>query len=280
MPVVNRRTFLKTAVATPVVGTVAGVGYGFAESGRLTVERVRVPVPRLPLAFDGLRVAFLTDLHHGPYTELDFISQVVRTTLSLQPDLILLGGDYSLRERKYIHPCFERLAGLSAPLGVFGVLGNHDYAHGLADTRAGMRSARVTELTNDGVWLSRGGDRLRLGGVDDLWRGDPDATPAVGDATADEACLVISHNPDFAETLTDPRVGLVLSGHTHGGQVIVPGARNPFIPSRYGEKYNRGLVEAPTTTVYVSRGLGLTGLPVRYNCPPELTLLTLSAPTS
>lgn len=274
----NRRTFLKAVVAAPLAGGVAGVGYGFAEADGITVERVAVTVPHLSTAFDGLGVAFLTDLHHGPYTGLDFVTRIVRTTLALQPDLILLGGDYSLRERTYIRPCFERLAGLSAPLGVFGVLGNHDYAHGLDDTKAGMRSARITELTNTGVWLTRGSNRLRLGGVDDLWRGKPDLIPALDSATPDDACLLVSHNPDYAETLTDRRVGLVLSGHTHGGQVIVPGTRNPFIPSRYGDKYTRGLVEAPTTTVYVSRGLGLTGLPVRYNCPPELTLLTLTAP--
>jgi uncharacterized protein len=277
---VNRRTFLKAAVATPVVGTVAGVGYGFAEADGITVERVTAPLPNLPAAFDGLTVAFLTDIHHGPYTGLEFVSRIVRTTLTLQPDLILLGGDYSLRDRKYIRPCFDVLAGLRAPLGVFGVLGNHDYAHGLDDTRAGMRAAGITELTNAGGWLTRGNDRLRVGGVDDLWRGKPDVTPAVGGATAADACLLVSHNPDVAETLTDRRVGLMLSGHTHGGQVIAPGLRNPFIPSRYGEKYSHGLVEAPATTVYVSRGLGLTGLPVRYNCPPELTLLTLTAPTT
>jgi uncharacterized protein len=91
---------------------------------------------------------------------------------------------------------------------------------------------------------------------------------------------VVSHNPDFAETLTDRRVGLMLSGHTHGGQVSVPGMANPFVPSRYGMKYAHGLVEAPATKVYVSKGLGLTALPMRFNCPPELTLITLKAEAS
>ncbi|MEO2090399.1 MAG: metallophosphoesterase, partial [Gemmataceae bacterium] len=238
------------------------------------------PLPNLPGAFDGLRVAFLADIHHGPYTELEFVAQVVRTTLALQPDLILLGGDYCLRERRYIAPCFDVLQILSAPLGVYGVLGNHDHWHGLDETRAGMRRAGVEELTDRGVWLTRGAGRVRLGGVDDLWCGRPDLAAAVGDATREDAVLLLCHNPDLAETLTDRRVGLVLSGHTHGGQVIVPGMINPFIPSRYGNKYSHGRVEAPATTVYVSRGLGLTGLPVRYNCPPELTLLTLTAPVT
>lgn len=275
----NRRTFLKTTAAAALAGTTATTCYGFAEASGFEVTRPTLPIPNLPLPFEGLRIAFLTDIHYGPYTELAFIAKAVRTALSLQPDLILLGGDYSHREAKYIRPCFEVLKELTAPLGVFGVLGNHDYTDGVEDTRREMRRAGVRELTNDGVWLTRGGERVRLGGVDDLWWGNPDVGMALGEATIQDTCLLLSHNPDFVETLADPRVGLVLSGHTHGGQLAVPGMVNPFIPSRYGDKYAQGVVEGPTARVYVSRGLGTTGLPVRYNCPPELTLLTLRTPT-
>lgn len=272
----NRRQFLKgTAAATVAVG-VGGLGYGFAEGGAIGIEQVDVAVRNLPAAFDGFRVAFLTDIHHGPYVGLEQVTNMVRTARHLQPDLILLGGDYCLRDRKFIAPCFDVLAGLRADHGVFGVLGNHDYQHGVSQTRAGFRKARITELTNAGVWLTKGNARLRLAGVDDLWKGVPELEPAISGVTAEDACVLVSHNPDFAEKkLRDRRVGLVLSGHTHGGQVVVPGATNPFIPSAYGDKYAQGLVEGPTAPVYVSRGLGLSGLPVRYNCSPELALLTL-----
>ncbi len=271
----NRRTFLRVAAATTAAVPLGGVCYGFAESNRLKIDRQTIGLPRLPAGFRGTRVAFLTDIHLGPFLAEDYVASVVRTTLLLDPDLILLGGDYSHRDGKYIAPCFELLAKLSAPLGVFGVLGNHDYWHGLEETKAGMRRAKVVELTNRGVWLKRGGDRLRLAGVDDLWAGRPDAQAALGDAAANDACLLVSHNPDFAETLTDRRVGLVLSGHTHGGQVVVPGYGSPVVPSRYGQKYAHGLVEAPATRVYISAGIGMTGLPVRANCRPEITLVTL-----
>ncbi|HJZ54334.1 MAG TPA: metallophosphoesterase [Gemmataceae bacterium] len=271
----NRRVFLKAALAAAVPTPVVAASYGLFEASWLQIERPELPLPRLPLGFDGLRVAFLSDLHHGPYTPLDYVASVVRTTLTLQPDLILLGGGYSYKDAKYIGPCFEVLAGLKAPLGVFGVLGNHDYWHGLAQTKAGMKAAGVVELTNAGVWVERGGSRFRLGGVDDLWAGKPDVAPAMGDATTADAGLLLSHNPDIAETLRDPRVGLVLSGHTHGGQAVVPGVGAPFVPSRYGEKYLRGRVEAPATTVYVSRGLGTTVSPLRFGSRPELTLMTL-----
>lgn len=276
----NRRMFLKSTAATVLAGATAGVCYGYAEACGFEITKPTLTLPKLPAAFDGLRIAFLTDLHHGPYTDLPFVTSAVRATLALNPDLILLGGDYCLREAKYIRPVFDVLKSLSAPLGVFGVLGNHDYAHGETETRREMRRAGIEELTNGGVWVRRGGERVRLAGVDDLWWGKPDAGVALGESTADDAVLMLSHNPDYCETLRDPRVGLVLSGHTHGGQVRVPGMVNPFIPSRYGEKYSHGLVEAPTTRVYVSRGLGATGLPVRYNCPPELTLISLSAPST
>jgi predicted MPP superfamily phosphohydrolase len=271
----NRRSFFRTATVAALPTPVAAASYGMFEAGWLKVERPELVLPRLPHVFDGLRIAFLTDIHHGPYTNIDYVTSVVRTTLALQPDLIVLGGDYSYKEARYIAPCFEALAPLKAPLGVFGVLGNHDYWHGLDQTRAGLQAVGATELTNTGVWLERGGYRFRLGGVDDLWCGKPDVRPALGDATEADGCLLISHNPDFAERLRDPRVGLVLSGHTHGGQAVAPIAGAPFVPSRYGEKYLRGTVQAPATTVYVSRGLGTVVSPMRFGSRPELTVVKL-----
>jgi predicted MPP superfamily phosphohydrolase len=271
----DRRTFLKAAVVTVPAAAVGGASYSLYEAGAVVIERPEVAVPRLPAAFDGLRVAFLADIHHGPYVELDHVAAVVRTTLALQPDVVVLGGDYSTAEARYIGPCFEVLTGLKAPLGVYGVLGNHDYWHGIAESHAGFRASRIMEMTNAGVWLERGSHRLRLAGVDDMWCGQTHPTSALGDARADDACVLVSHNPDFAEKLRDERVGLVLSGHTHGGQLYVPGFGAPIVPSRYGQKYLKGLVQAPATQVYVSRGLGTVAAPMRFRSPPELTLLTL-----
>jgi predicted MPP superfamily phosphohydrolase len=272
----DRRIFLKAVAAAALPGAAATASYGLYEAGWVEVVRPQLPLPRLPHAFDQLSIAFLTDIHHGPFTSLDYVASVVRTTLALRPDLILLGGDYSLKDSKYIHPCFEVLAGLKAPLGVFGVLGNHDYWHGLEETREGFKAAEITELTNRGVWLERGSSRFRLAGVDDLWMGKVDVTGALGEAKPDDACLVVSHNPDVAEKLRDPRVGLMLSGHTHGGQVVFPGGA-PFVPSHYGQKYLHGLCHAPATTVYVSRGLGCMSIPIRFGSRPELTLISLAA---
>lgn len=273
----NRRTFVKAAIGTALATPFAAASYGLFESTWLKVDRQTLPLPRLPRSFDGTTVAFLTDIHHGPFTNLDYVTDVVRTTRMLQPDLILLGGDYSLRDSKYIGPCFEALSSLKAPMGVYGVLGNHDYWHGLNETQDGMQSAKITELTNTGVWFERRSERFRLAGIDDLWMGHRDLKAALGDAKNTDACLLLSHNPDVAETMRDPRVGLILSGHTHGGQVLVPGVGAPFVPSHYGAKYLKGFVEAPNTKVYVSRGLGLVGGPIRVGSRPELTFITLKA---
>ena len=272
----NRRVFLRSTLAAAIPAPAVVAGYGLFEAGWVRIDRQSLPLARLPKAFDGTTLAFLADIHHGPFTNLDYVAAVVRTTLALRPDLIVLGGDYSLKDGKYIRPCFDVLSALKAPLGVFAVLGNHDYWHGVTETRGAMTAAGAIELTNAGVWVRRGSERFRLAGVDDLWTGRVDAAAALGDATRDDACLLISHNPDLAEELRDPRVGLVLSGHTHGGQVVFPGGA-PFVPSAYGQKYLRGLVQAPETLVYVSRGLGTSGIPVRIASRPEINLITLKS---
>src|SRR5690349_8670652 len=118
----NRRLFLKTTLAA-TVGAPVAAGYGLFEASWVEIDRQTVPLPRLPGAFEGATVAFLTDIHHGPFTSLDYVASVVRTTLALTPDLIIHGGDFSLRDRRYIRPCLEVLAALKAPLGVYGVLG-------------------------------------------------------------------------------------------------------------------------------------------------------------
>jgi predicted MPP superfamily phosphohydrolase len=273
----DRRSFIRTAAVAAVPGAAFAASYGLFEAAWAEVVRVTLPLPHLPHVFSGTKVAFLADIHHGPFTSLEFVRSVIRATLSLEPDLIVLGGDYSLKDSKYIHPCFRELAALRAPMGVYGVLGNHDYWHGLDETREGFAMADITELTNRGVWLERGGYRFRLAGVDDLWYGHVDVQSALADAKSDDACLLISHNPDVAERLCDPRVGLMLSGHTHGGQVVFPTDYAPYVSSHYGQKYLRGVCEAPVTTVYVSRGLGCMGAPVRFCSRPELSLITLTS---
>jgi uncharacterized protein len=279
MTTLNRRSFLKSTarIAAASIGIPTLVAsYGFAESTHVHIDRQTLRIPRLPQGFQGKRIAFLTDLHHGPFISEDFIAGIVRTTNLLDVDMVVLGGDYSHRDGKYIAPCFDLLKNLSAPMGVHGVLGNHDYAHGLAETREGFRRAKITELTNRHITLTQRGEKLILAGVDDYWHGEVRVNKALEGVTVNDAVILLSHNPDVAETMSDRRVGLMLSGHTHGGQIAIPGYGAPMIPSRYGRKYAHGLVEAPTTNVFISAGTGMSILPVRANCRPELTVIELA----
>ena len=275
-PRLSRRALLKRMAWGSAGLAVGGLAYTMFEAGWVTVRRETIAVPRLPQPFVGTSVAFLADVHHGPFTGLDYVQQAVQRVNALQPDLILLGGDYVHRDRRYIAASLQAHARLTAPMGVFGVLGNHDHWEGAAETRAAMKAASIVELTNTGVWLEEDGARLRVGGVGDLWEDTQDLDAALADARESDTSLVLSHNPDFAESVTDPRVGLVLSGHTHGGQVVFPGMGAPLVPSRFGQKYLRGLVSAPHTQVYVTSGLGTITPPVRFCCRPEIVLITIT----
>ena len=160
-------------------------------------------------------------------------------------------------------------ADLRAPLGRFAVLGNHDYRTDPVLTRRALKDAGFTDLTNTGVWLERpGGARLRIAGVDDCRAGRPRLRQALGDLRAGEACLLLTHNPDYIERVRDQRVDLVL----------MPFVGAPVVPSRYGQKYRAGLVQGPRARVFVTTGVGTIGPPVRFRCPPEVALVTLRSP--
>lgn len=272
---IDRRKFLKYAAAGTGGLAALCAGYSFIEAAWFRVVEERIAVPGLPSAFRGLRVAFLTDMHHGPWTGLKYIESAVNAANELRPDLVLLGGDYSHNGTQYIEPCIDVLGALTAPLGVMGVLGNHDAYNGLRRTVRSMENRKIPCLVNEAVILERGGQRLRLLGVDDLSHGSPDLKAAISQVGEDEPCLLLCHNPDFTETVKDPRIKLIISGHTHGGQVVFPVIGAPYIPSSFGQKYRQGLIKTEHTQVFVSRGLGTVTPPVRFCCRPELNLLIL-----
>lgn len=272
----DRRTFLSRAGCAVAAALVAGSGAdALVEPHRLRIHRLQVQIPELPPAFDGLRIGQLTDLHHGPTVTLERIQAAVRMLNDLAPDVVALTGDYCYHGAEFIAPCIEALGRLVAPLGRFGVLGNHDYWDGAEITRGSMVRAGILDLTNSHYRLCRGADTLVLAGLDDLWEGRPDLGAALDGAPPDAVALLLSHNPDTNEQMNDRRVKLMLAGHTHGGQINLPLLGPPVVPSRFGRKYAAGLVRDDWKRVYVSRGVGTIRPALRYRCRPEVTLLVL-----
>ena len=285
---VTRRKFLSVLSRTPLALAVAGgsgLAFTLAAAKWCRVERITLPVPNLPASFVGMTIAFLVDTHHGPFVPLWYLEHVVTMTNALGADLVALGGDfvqhrrtrYSPPAKPYVRPGIQVLSRLKAPLGSFAVLGTHAHWVDPAEIRRCLAEYGIRDLSNRGVWLERAGARLRLGGLDDHVTGVEDLPAALGDTGPGDACILLAHNPDAVEDIRDPRVGLVLSGHTHGGQVVLPYLGAPIVPSSYGQKYARGFVQGPVARVYVSRGIGTITPPVRFRCPPEVTFITLSA---
>lgn len=273
----SRRSFLRR-LGCAATGLLLGgsVIDSLREPDQLRVTRVSVPFPNLPPGFEGLRIAQLTDLHHGPTVTLDFVQRAVDMANGLEPDLAALTGDYVYRGTEYIPPCIRVLGGLRAPLGVFAVLGNHDHWHGASLTREWMARVGIADLTNAAMAIQRGNDRLWVAGVGDLWEDTQRLDYALAGAPANAPVLLLSHNPDYAHLLTDRRVGLMLSGHTHGGQVNLPLFGPPILPLRYGRKYAVGLVRDDWKQVFISRGVGTIIPAIRFRCRPEVALITLT----
>lgn len=273
----RRRRLWPAAVGAVVLACLALVGAMVLEARSLRVNRVTFASADVPPAFDGLRVAFVADIHHGSFVSRARVRATVDRVNALHPDLIVLGGDYIYRKESAsdLGAVFDELARLRAPLGVYGVLGNHDHALLEATVAPVMAAAGIRELYDDGVWLRRDGARLRLSGLSGLTEDRQTVSEALDGATADDFVLLVNHSPDVAEALTGAPVDLLLAGHTHGGQVTVFGLWAPFVPSRYGQKYRAGLVPDAPVPTFVTTGVGTIVAPLRFFARPEIVLLTL-----
>lgn len=276
----NRRTFLKLAAAGVATGAgAAALGAGWTTLGEpnwLVLERIDVPLPRLPARLDGLRVAQLSDLHISQYTTAGDIGRAAALAMRQSPDLIVLTGDFIWREVwQYAEHLVEPLRSLAAPLGVYAVLGNHDHWEDAALASRVLAEAGITLLINQALRLGVDAP-LWLVGLDDVWERKHDIRAALA-GTPDDACkLLLVHEPDYADRAARFPVDLQLSGHSHGGQVNLPRLGRPVLPY-LGQKYPAGLYQVESLALYTNRGIGVISPPVRFNCPPEVTELTLRA---
>ena len=241
----------------------------------LVLSRPTVAIPALPDAWDSLRIAHLTDLHVGRFCGVEFIRRVVAVANAQAPDMVVLTGDLVSHRGALTSELADALRALRAPAGRFAVLGNHDHAFGPRDVAGLLRDAGIDLLSDEHRLLDRRGQKLCLAGLDDLRAAPGDLAATLAGVPPAVPRIVLAHNPDYAQTMpSEPRVDLMLCGHTHGGQIKLPFGPAPWL-SLHHRRYAEGLVRGPHCPVYISRGIGMVYLPIRLNCRPELPVLTL-----
>ena len=271
----TRRRFLGMTAATGALGVVAGYPL-FIERHIVVTNTYKVPVRNLPAPFTGFRIVHLTDLHHGFMMPASAIRRVVERANAIPRDLVVCTGDY-VHERNGtsdIDSVWPQLGRLTAPHGVWSVLGNHDH---WADSERSRHWLRRTgqNLRHKLIPIEKDGERLWLAGAGDLWEDHRSLDHMLGAVPKNDCRIVLAHNPDTADDSHRARVDLMLSGHTHGGQVKVPFVGSPVLPVR-NKAYTHGLKRSPRgTPVFISRGIGWSVLPVRFNCTPEIAVLEL-----
>ena len=267
---ITRRAAVQTFAATSV-GLATGVGaYGTLYAPH-HLERILqdVPITGLPPGLDGLRIGLLTDVHHSNNVPADDVSRAVRMVIEAAPDLVVLGGDYVTQaERRYMNPVGELLAPLTAARhGTFAVLGNHDDDR---DMPAALESRGVSVLKDARTQIEINGERLDIAGIRFWTRGVSEIAKVLRGTGG--TTLLLAHDPRRLVEAAALDVQLVLSGHTHGGQVVLPGIGAPA-----GRRFPvlAGLANRENTSLFVSRGVGTVYVPIRLNCPPDVSILTL-----
>jgi predicted MPP superfamily phosphohydrolase len=272
----NRRQFLNGLVAAPLVGVSAVSAYArLIEPYHYRISQIDILIRDLPVAFEGFRITQLTDIHHSRIVSLTEVRRVVKLAQQTNPDMFVLTGDYTTTYRRFIEPCAEALSTLQAPEGVWAVLGNHDHYTDPELTTRALERHHIAVLANANTTLRRESDSLQLSGVDDWTWAASDWVRAFRGLKETTPTVLLSHQPivlDFPET---QKVALILSGHTHGGQIDLPviGVTARFLTRDL--KYTRGLFTRGSTQLYVSSGTGVIGLPVRLGVRPEIAVLRL-----
>ena len=271
-------------------------GYHNATPHNMELVNITVQIDSLPSAFNRFKIALLSDFHSSMVVSQHHIKAAADMAMNETPDAIALTGDFisghaklSSRSvgkirKKYIDRCIDGLSQLKAEYGIYGVLGNHDFwsgSHAVESlTSEFSRRLGVVWLRNENVIIEKDGETINILGVDDFWSRSCSLNKAYQNLNGNSVKILLSHNPDINKTIDNEKrdIDLVLSGHTHGGQMPMP-FRNgdAMVPSIYGQKYREGKVLDGKRVTYVTRGVGHLLVPVRLNSPPEVTILTLAA---
>jgi len=285
----TRRKFLQASAAAAATGVLAiAADATIFEPNRPKLVRIEVTLARLPKTWDGLRVVQLSDFHYDERFSVAPLRKAIDVVNGLQPDLVVLTGDFvtvpllshHFRDEKRAadaaEPCAHLLSQLRARFGTLAILGNHDADSDPHRITEILQARDIQVLRNRSIPFEQGGTRFWLAGVDDVLVGEPDLDMALRQVPKNETVILLVHEPDFADTVARRPVDLQLSGHSHGGQVRVPLLGAAYLPP-LARKYPWGLRRIGPLTLYTNAGIGTIRVPVRLNCPPEITLITLRA---
>jgi len=281
-----RRNLLELLGVVPdsILLTIGGIDWGFIGGPNgFRVETVKLRLKRLARVFSGLRLAQISDIHMGSWMDLNRFQRVAELIIAQKPDLLLLTGDFLVgrgftdASKQAINDLRTVLSPLAASIPSFAVLGNHDYWTNPAAIREMLAFAGITDLTNTVFTFTREGENLHLCGVDDVRAGDVRLHDVIAQLNDNGAALLLAHEPDFADTsAATGKFDLQISGHTHGGQVVIPFLGAPILPA-LGKKYPSGLYEVGDMFQYTNRGVGTDRLAIRINCPAEITIFILES---
>ena len=268
----SRRHFL----AAPLIAVSATAAYArLIEPYAYWVSETDIFIRDLPERFEGFRITQLTDIHHSRILGLSEVRRVVSLAQQTKPDMFVLTGDYTTTYRRYIEPCAEALAALRAPEGVWAILGNHDHYTDPELTTRALQRQHIAVLNNAHTTLQRGSDAIQLSGIDDWSWAANDWARAFSGLRPNAPTVLLSHQPSVLDLEETKSVALILSGHTHGGQVKLPFVGAPARFATQDLKYARGLFRSGETQLYVSAGTGVIGLPLRFGVRPEIAVLRL-----
>lgn len=270
----TRRKFIKLSAMAVMLGAISDISV--IEPYRIVISRYDVPLRRLPPELDGLKIAQLSDLHRSRIVPDALIRKAVRMSNALSPDIAVFTGDFVSRNSGNAEPCAEMLSEIRTRYGSFAVIGNHDCWAGSEKVQKSLRDHGITVLVNQNTRPIPG---LTILGLDDHWIGHPDQEKTWKGANPDDAHVFLCHNP-MALRKMKGRDCLMLAGHTHGGQVIIPFIPRNRLPGLKGWRYISGWYNEGNVDMYINRGIGMIFPPIRFLCPPEITLFTLRSQTA
>lgn len=250
------------------------------EPASFSIQQYEIQLQKWPSHSEELRIAVLADLHTGsPFNDLEKLESIVRSTNLEEPDLILLAGDFVIHGvvgGTFVEPELSAtvLKQLHAPLGVFAVLGNHDWWFDPDRVRKALEHVGIPVLEDQSRKLTFKSGNFWLVGVSDYWEGPHDLKKALVGVNDSDSVIMFTHNPDIFPEVPSS-VALTIAGHTHGGQVALPILGRPIVPSKYGERYASGHVIEHDQHLFVTSGIGTSILPVRFRVPPEISLVSV-----